>query len=157
MSNAIAAIPNDTFVIVTNYDSIGVNLAPVKNALISLGANPFTLDQITGRDAYILVGQKGIGSGRGIELHATPDTGPNGAKQIMLAVQVVSGIPIGLANNSGNLQKVLENHAQILQEKLQDLMRKKYLLRKSKFLKHNLILYVTQKRTGFYLVMILKI
>ncbi|MGQ0440362.1 interleukin-like EMT inducer domain-containing protein, partial [Bacillus sp. B-TM1] len=36
MSNAIAAIPNDTFVIVTNYDSIGVNLAPVKNALISL-------------------------------------------------------------------------------------------------------------------------
>ncbi|EIB6744529.1 interleukin-like EMT inducer domain-containing protein [Acinetobacter baumannii] len=118
MSNAIAAIPNDTFVIVTNYDSIGVNLAPVKNALISLGANPFTLDQITGRDAYILVGQKGIGSGRGIELHATPDTGPNGAKQIMLAVQVVSGIPIGLANNSGNLQKVLENHAQILQEKI---------------------------------------
>ncbi|MFH4047820.1 interleukin-like EMT inducer domain-containing protein, partial [Acinetobacter baumannii] len=63
MSNAISAIPNDTFVIVTNYDSIGVNLAPVKNALISLGANPFTLDQITGRDAYILVGQKGIGSG----------------------------------------------------------------------------------------------
>ncbi|HHP4725627.1 DUF1983 domain-containing protein [Acinetobacter baumannii] len=118
MSNAIAAIPNDTFVIVTNYDSIGVNLAPVKNALISLGANPFTLDQITGRDAYILAGQKGIGSGRGIELHATPDTGPNGAKQIMLAVQVVSGIPIGLANNSGNLQKVLENHAQILQEKI---------------------------------------
>ncbi|EPK3629985.1 interleukin-like EMT inducer domain-containing protein [Acinetobacter baumannii] len=118
MSNAIAAIPNDTFVIVTNYDSIGVNLAPVKNALISLGANPFTLDQIKGRDAYILVGQKGIGSGRGIELHATPDTGPNGAKQIMLAVQVVSGIPIGLANNSGNLQKVLENHAQILQEKI---------------------------------------
>lgn len=118
MSNAIAAIPNNTFVIVTNYDSIGVNLAPVKNALISLGANPFTLDQITGRDAYILVGQKGIGSGRGIELHATPDTGPNGAKQIMLAVQVVSGIPIGLANNSGNLQKVLENHAQILQEKI---------------------------------------
>ncbi|WP_024436216.1 interleukin-like EMT inducer domain-containing protein [Acinetobacter baumannii] len=118
MSNAIAAIPNDTFVIVTNYDSIGVNLAPVKNALISLGANPFTLDQITGRDAYILVGQKGIGSGRGIELHATPDTGPIGAKQIMLAVQVVSGIPIGLANNSGNLQKVLENHAQILQEKI---------------------------------------
>ncbi|EHU3100097.1 DUF1983 domain-containing protein [Acinetobacter baumannii] len=118
MSNAIAAIPNDTFVIVTNYDSIGVNLAPVKNALISLGANPFTLDQITGRDAYILVGQKGIGSGRGIELHATPDSGPNGAKQIMLAVQVVSGIPIGLANNSGNLQKVLENHAQILQEKI---------------------------------------
>ncbi|MDC4530756.1 DUF1983 domain-containing protein [Acinetobacter baumannii] len=118
MSNAIAAIPNDTFVIVTNYDSIGVNLAPVKNALISLGANPFTLDQITGRDAYILVGQKGIGSGRGIELHATPDTGPNGAKQIMLAVQVVSGIPIGLANNSGNLQKVLENHAQILQQKI---------------------------------------
>ncbi|HGW4665202.1 TPA: interleukin-like EMT inducer domain-containing protein [Acinetobacter baumannii] len=118
MSNSIAAIPNDTFVIVTNYDSIGVNLAPVKNALISLGANPFTLDQITGRDAYILVGQKGIGSGRGIELHATPDTGPNGAKQIMLAVQVVSGIPIGLANNSGNLQKVLENHAQILQEKI---------------------------------------
>ncbi|ENG3577114.1 sugar-binding protein, partial [Acinetobacter baumannii] len=118
MSNAISAIPNDTFVIVTNYDSIGVNLAPVKNALISLGANPFTLDQITGRDAYILVGQKGIGSGRGIELHATPDTGPNGAKQIMLAIQVVSGIPIGLANNSGNLQKVLENHAQILQEKI---------------------------------------
>ncbi|ELY1721138.1 interleukin-like EMT inducer domain-containing protein [Acinetobacter baumannii] len=118
MSNAISAIPKDTFVIVTNYDSIGVNLAPVKNALISLGANPFTLDQITGRDAYILVGQKGIGSGRGIELHATPDTGPNGAKQIMLAVQVVSGIPIGLANNSGNLQKVLENHAQILQEKI---------------------------------------
>ncbi|HFX6257302.1 TPA: interleukin-like EMT inducer domain-containing protein [Acinetobacter baumannii] len=118
MSNAIAAIPNDTFVIVTNYDSIGVNIAPVKNALISLGANPFTLDQITGRDAYILVGQKGIGSGRGIELHATPDTGPNGAKQIMLAIQVVSGIPIGLANNSGNLQKVLENHAQILQEKI---------------------------------------
>ncbi|EMY6269029.1 DUF1983 domain-containing protein [Acinetobacter baumannii] len=118
MSNAIAAIPNDTFVIVTNYDSIGVNIAPVKNALISLGANPFTLDQITGRDAYILVGQKGIGSGRGIELHATPDTGPNGAKQILLAVQVVSGIPIGLANNSGNLQRVLENHAQILQEKI---------------------------------------
>ncbi|HBM1182177.1 TPA: interleukin-like EMT inducer domain-containing protein [Acinetobacter baumannii] len=118
MSNAIAAIPNDTFVIVTNYDSIGVNLSTVKNALISLGANPFTLDQITGRDAYILVGQKGIGSGRGIELHATPDSGPNGAKQIMLAVQVVSGIPIGLANNSGNLQKVLENHAQILQEKI---------------------------------------
>ncbi|ENF9711134.1 sugar-binding protein, partial [Acinetobacter baumannii] len=54
----------------------------------------------------------------GIELHATPDTGPNGAKQIMLAIQVVSGIPIGLANNSGNLQKVLENHAQILQEKI---------------------------------------
>ncbi|HAV3050807.1 interleukin-like EMT inducer domain-containing protein [Acinetobacter baumannii] len=118
MSNAIAAIPNDTFVIVTNYDSIGINIATVKNALISLGANPFTIDQITGRDAYILVGQKGIGSGRGIELHATPDTGPNGAKQIMLAVQVVSGIPIGLANNSGNLQKVLENHAQILQEKI---------------------------------------
>lgn len=118
MSNAIAAIPNDTFVIVTNYDSIGVNIATVKNALISLGANPFTIDQITGRDAYILVGQKGIGSGRGIELHSTPDTGPNGAKQIMLAVQVVSGIPIGLANNSGNLQKVLENHAQILQEKI---------------------------------------
>ncbi|RSQ20723.1 interleukin-like EMT inducer domain-containing protein [Acinetobacter baumannii] len=118
MSNAIAAIPNDTFVIVTNYDSIGVNIATVKNALISLGANPFTIDQITGRDAYILVGQKGIGSGRGIELHSTPDMGPNGAKQIMLAVQVVSGIPIGLANNSGNLQKVLENHAQILQEKI---------------------------------------
>jgi len=118
MSNAIAAIPNDTFVIVTNYDSIGVNIATVKNALISLGANPFTIDQITGRDAYILVGQKGIGSGRGIELHSTPDTGPNGAKQIMLGVQVVSGIPIGLANNSGNLQKVLENHAQILQEKI---------------------------------------
>ncbi len=118
MSNAIAAIPNDTFVIVTNYDSIGVNIATVKNALVSIGANPFTIDQITGRDAYILVGQKGIGSGRGIELHSTPDTGPNGAKQIMLAVQVVSGIPIGLANNSGNLQKVLENHAQILQEKI---------------------------------------
>ncbi|HDX5821721.1 TPA: hypothetical protein RP342_002562, partial [Acinetobacter baumannii] len=118
MSNAINEIPKDTFVIITNYDYIAMNLNTVKAALLSLGANQFTLDQITGRDAYILIGQKGIGAGRGIELHATPDSGLNGAKQIMVAVQVVSGIPLGLANNSGNLQKVLENHAQILQQKI---------------------------------------
>lgn len=118
MRNAINEIPKDTFVIITNYDYIAMNLNTVKAALLSLGANQFTLDQITGRDAYILIGQKGIGAGRGIELHATPDSGLNGAKQIMIAVQVVSGIPIGLANNSGNLQKVLENHAQILQQKI---------------------------------------
>lgn len=118
MSNAINEIPKDTFVIITNYDYIAMNLNTVKAALLSLGANQFTLDQITGRDAYILIGQKGIGAGRGIELHAIPDSGLNGAKQIMVAVQVVSGIPLGLANNSGNLQKVLENHAQILQQKI---------------------------------------
>lgn len=118
MSNAIQSLPQNTFVIITNYDYIAMNLNTVKAALLSLGANQFTLDQITGRDAYILIGQKGIGAGRGIELHATPDSGLNGAKQIMVAVQVVSGIPLGLANNSGNLQKVLENHAQILQQKI---------------------------------------
>ncbi|ENZ9379638.1 interleukin-like EMT inducer domain-containing protein [Acinetobacter baumannii] len=106
MSNAIQSLPQNTFVIITNYDYIAMNLNSVKPALLSLGANQFTLDQITGRDAYILIGQKGIGAGRGIELHATPDSGLNGAKQIMVAVQVVSGIPLGLANNSGNLQKV---------------------------------------------------
>ncbi|XZW10560.1 interleukin-like EMT inducer domain-containing protein [Acinetobacter baumannii] len=118
MSNAIQSLPQNTFVIITNYDYIAMNLNSVKPALLSLGANQFTLDQITGRDAYILIGQKGIGAGRGIELHATPDSGLNGAKQIMVAVQVVSGIPLGLANNSGNLQKVLENHAQILSQKI---------------------------------------
>ena len=66
MSNAINEIPKDTFVIITNYDYIAMNLNTVKAALLSLGANQFTLDQITGRDAYILIGQKGIGAGRGM-------------------------------------------------------------------------------------------
>ncbi|EPJ8676039.1 interleukin-like EMT inducer domain-containing protein, partial [Acinetobacter baumannii] len=90
----------------------------LKDSLVAVGANPLTIDQFTGRDAYILVGQKGIGAGRGIELHATPDSGINGAKQIMLAVQVVDGVPIGLANNSGNLQKVIDNQAQMIQQKI---------------------------------------
>ncbi|EPG2270780.1 interleukin-like EMT inducer domain-containing protein, partial [Acinetobacter baumannii] len=118
MSNALKALPNNTYVIITNYDHIALNLKQLKDSLVAVGANPLTIDQFTGRDAYILVGQKGIGAGRGIELHATPDSGINGAKQIMLAVQVVDGVPIGLANNSGNLQKVIDNQAQMIQQKI---------------------------------------
>nr|WP_228710272.1 interleukin-like EMT inducer domain-containing protein [Acinetobacter baumannii] len=118
MSNALQALPNNTYVIITNYDHIALNLKQLKDSLVAVGANPLTIDQFTGRDAYILVGQKGIGAGRGIELHATPDSGINGAKQIMLAVQVVDGVPIGLANNSGNLQKVIDNQAQMIQQKI---------------------------------------
>ena len=103
MSNAIQSLPQNTFVIITNYDYIAMNLNSVKPALLSLGAN-LSRSDYRQRCLYFNWAE-GIGAGRGIELHATPDSGLNGAKQIMVAVQVVSGIPLGLANNSGNLQK----------------------------------------------------
>ena len=52
MSNAIQSLPQNTFVIITNYDYIAMNLNSVKPALLSLGANQFTRSDYRQRCLY---------------------------------------------------------------------------------------------------------
>ncbi|HFQ7450143.1 TPA: interleukin-like EMT inducer domain-containing protein [Acinetobacter baumannii] len=97
--NAVNALPDGTYVAVTTYDAIGLNIATVIPALVSLGGSAATLKQSVGRDAYILVGRKGLGEGQGTELF-NKATGSTGGKQLDYLLQMVNGIPAGLGSSA---------------------------------------------------------
>ncbi|EOJ2811103.1 interleukin-like EMT inducer domain-containing protein [Acinetobacter baumannii] len=97
--NAVNALPDGTYVAVTTYDAIGLNIATVIPALVSLGGSAATLKQSVGRDAYILVGRKGLGEGQGTELFNKAN-GNVGGKQLDYLLQMVNGIPAGLGSSA---------------------------------------------------------
>ncbi|EOD6067747.1 interleukin-like EMT inducer domain-containing protein [Acinetobacter baumannii] len=97
--NAVNALPDGTYVAVTTYDAIGLNIATVIPALVSLGGSAATLKQSVGRDAYILVGRKGLGEGQGTELFNKAN-GSVGGKQLDYLLQMVNGIPAGLGSSA---------------------------------------------------------
>ncbi|EPX6842835.1 interleukin-like EMT inducer domain-containing protein [Acinetobacter baumannii] len=97
--NAVNALADGTYVAVTTYDAIGLNIATVIPALVSLGGSAATLKQSVGRDAYILVGRKGLGEGQGTELFNKAN-GNVGGKQLDYLLQMVNGIPAGLGSSA---------------------------------------------------------
>ncbi|HCW6388605.1 TPA: carbohydrate binding domain-containing protein [Acinetobacter baumannii] len=97
--NAVNALADGTYVAITSYDAIGTNIATVIPALLSLGGSAATLKQVTGRDAYILIGRKGLGEGQGTELFSKTN-GNLGGKQLDYLLQLVNGIPVGLGSSA---------------------------------------------------------
>lgn len=98
--NAVNALADGTYVAITSYDAIGSNIATVIPALLTLGGSSATLKQVTGRDAYILVGRKGFSEGQGTELFGKFVNASLGARQIDYLLQLVNGIPAGLSSSS---------------------------------------------------------
>ncbi|HAV2962718.1 TPA: hypothetical protein JH903_003115 [Acinetobacter baumannii] len=97
--NAVNALADGTYVAITSYDAIGINIATVIPALLTLGGSTATLKQVTGRDAYILIGRKGLGEGQGTELFSKTN-GNLGGKQLDYLLQLVNGIPVGLGSSA---------------------------------------------------------
>ncbi|MDC5355693.1 carbohydrate binding domain-containing protein [Acinetobacter baumannii] len=97
--SAVNALADGTYVAITSYDAIGTNIATVIPALLTLGGSTATLKQVTGRDAYILIGRKGLGEGQGTELFSKTN-GNLGGKQLDYLLQLVNGIPVGLGSSA---------------------------------------------------------
>ncbi|WP_052209183.1 interleukin-like EMT inducer domain-containing protein, partial [Acinetobacter sp. A47] len=98
--NTINAIPDGTYVAVMGYDSFVAHFATAKPALISLGASKATLDLLKPRDAYILIGRKGMSEGQGTEIVGKAQSATLGGKQIDYMLQLINGIPAGLGSSA---------------------------------------------------------
>lgn len=92
-SNFIKGIAVNKYVSITSYDSFLNNgLSNVlKDALISLGASSYTIDQVKGRCAYILVGRKGLKEDGAVELL---NEAPGQTLEYLL--QFKNGVPVAL-------------------------------------------------------------
>ncbi len=93
-NDAVAALPNGTYVAVTTYDEPNGSKSRIYDAIESLGGSREAMNQMVSRSAYILLGCKGIGKGNGQEL-VSPVAGAADAR-VSTAIEFVNGTMLGL-------------------------------------------------------------
>ena len=101
LAGALMANPPGTFTGFVTFDEPSTGIGPgtaLRAALLDYGASEGGLTAIQYRGAYILLGQRGLGAGGGIEKVAL--TGGADA-WVDLQMQVVNGRVVGLGGNAG--------------------------------------------------------
>lgn len=111
MSADIEALASGTYVCVLTFDEPTGNRGKVLSALESLGGTSEVVNSLPYRDAYILLGRKGMKPGDGLELRAP--TGGDGTAHISTSVEFVNGVMMGLGAAGGVMMKADANASAI--------------------------------------------
>ncbi|WP_312946306.1 DUF1983 domain-containing protein [Superficieibacter sp.] len=93
-NDAVAALPNGTYVAVTTYDEPNGSKSRIYDAIESLGGSREAMDTMVSRSAYILLGCKGIGKGNGQEL--VSPVGGSADARVSAAIEFINGTMVGL-------------------------------------------------------------
>ncbi|WP_194205821.1 DUF1983 domain-containing protein [Superficieibacter sp. 1612_C1] len=93
-NDAVAALPNGTYVAVTTWDEPNGYKSLIFDAIESLGGSREAMGTMAVRSAYILLGCKGIGKGNGQELVSPSANGPDA--RVFAAIEFINGTMVGL-------------------------------------------------------------
>ena len=93
-NDAVAALPNGTYVAVTTWDEPNGYKSLIFDAIESLGGSREAMGTMAVRSAYILLGCKGVGKGNGQELVSPSANGPDA--RVFAAIEFINGTMVGL-------------------------------------------------------------
>ncbi|WP_052772736.1 host specificity factor TipJ family phage tail protein [Luteimonas sp. FCS-9] len=103
----VASLPEDRYVLVVTSDHVGSisGTGPVstgvRDALLSLGASPGFVRDVTGSTAAIIVGRRSLKQGGAIEVLQSPTGSSRQGRWAEYVLQVIGGVPLGMADSQG--------------------------------------------------------